>query len=325
MMALLQLVALATVGPGDGQQARRRLTAEPGALPGWTAPPSPASNAAPTAIPTTPTAVPAAPAAVVTPPQPPAQVPAAKGNSARTTAPVVADDPAGLARQLASAEAAVADPATPPGELAAMAHLQQLIYRKLVARPEWKPDVMAAIPAPFVASAEANFTAAAKLRSMIKRPKEKLPPWRIVAPAPPEELLGYYLQAEKASGVPWQYLAAIHLVETRMGRIRGTSSAGAQGPMQFMPATWAAYGKGDVNSNRDAISAAARYLRHNGAPAEMRKALWNYNHDYRYVDAVTLHAERMKADRRAFFGYYHWQVYYFTATGDIWLPEGYGS
>ena len=74
-----------------------------------------------------------------------------------------------------------------------------------------------------------------------------------------------------------------------------------------------------------AVGAAARYLRRNGAPTDMRGALWNYNHDYRYVDAVTLHAERMKADERAFYGYHQWQVYYFTATGDVWLPEGYGS
>ena len=43
-------------------------------------------------------------------------------------------------------------------------------------------------------------------------------------------------------GIDWTYLASIHLVETRMGRIRGTSVAGAQGPMQFIPATWASYG-----------------------------------------------------------------------------------
>jgi hypothetical protein len=33
----------------------------------------------------------------------------------------------------------------------------------------------------------------------------------------------------------------------------------------------------------------------------------------------------MKADARAFYGYHHWQVYYFTASGDVWLPEGYGA
>jgi len=51
--------------------------------------------------------------------------------------------------------------------------------------------------------------------------------WRIVDPAPLEDLTRYYRDAEAEFGVPWAYLAAIHLVETRMGRIRGVSVAGA--------------------------------------------------------------------------------------------------
>ena len=75
-----------------------------------------------------------------------------------------------------------------------------------------------------------------------------------------------------------------------MGRIRGDSSAGAQGPMQFIPSTWAAYGEGDVNSYRDSILAAGRYLRAAGAPGNMPKAVFAYNHDTRYVAAVTGYA-----------------------------------
>ena len=67
-------------------------------------------------------------------------------------------------------------------------------------------------------------------------------------------------------------LAGIHLVETRMGRLRGTSPAGAKGPMQFIPETWARFGQGDIESNRDAIRAAARHLVAHGAPDRMRKA-----------------------------------------------------
>jgi hypothetical protein len=174
--------------------------------------------------------------------------------------------------------------------------------------------------------AEANVTAGAKLRSMIKSPKTELPAWRIVEPAPAAELLGYYKAAEADVGIPWYYLASIHLVETRMGRIRGDSEAGAQGPMQFMPATWRQYGNGgDINSNKDAIAAAARLLKRNGGPADMRNALFNYNHDNRYVDAVLAYGDRMAADERAYYGYHGWQVYYVTTNGDVWLAVGYDA
>jgi membrane-bound lytic murein transglycosylase B len=118
-------------------------------------------------------------------------------------------------------------------------------------------------------------------------------------------------------------LAAIHLVETRMGRIRGDSTAGARGPMQFLPSTWAAYGNGgDIESNHDAIFTAARYLQANGAPADMAKAIWNYNHSDRYVQAVTRYAQRMLADPAAYAAYWHWDVYYRLASGDVLLPVG---
>ena len=119
--------------------------------------------------------------------------------------------------------------------------------------------------------------------------------------------------------MPWEYLAAIHLVETRMGRIKGDSIAGAQGPMQFIPTTWAIYGRGgDITSNRDAIHAAARYLRATGAPADMARALRAYNNSARYVRAVTAYAQQIQADERAYLGYHAWQVYY----GDRLLPPG---
>lgn len=240
--------------------------------------------------------------------------------------PVAAADAAGLAGQIRRAEAAIADPSTETTELARQSHLQQVAYRALVNDPGRKDATLALLTPELRAIASANIDAGAKLRAMIKQPKTTLPPWHIVAPAPGPELLGYYKQAEADLGVPWYDLAAIHLVETRMGRIRGNSEADAQGPMQFLPATWAQYGNGgDINSNKDAIAAAARYLKRNGAPGDMRKAVWNYNHDYRYVEAVLAYGQRMKADERAFYGYHGWQVYYVTTAGDAWLPEGYAA
>jgi hypothetical protein len=238
--------------------------------------------------------------------------------------PVASTTDEGLAEQIRTSEAAIADPATPPAELAKQAHIQQVAYRALVNQPQRKGAVLALLSSDLQAIAENNVSAGGKLRAMIKEPKTSLPPWRIVQPAPAEELLGYYKAAEADTGVPWYHLAAINLVETRMGRIRGNSDAGAQGPMQFMPATWQQYGNGgDINSNKDAIAAAARLLKRNGAPGDMRNAVYNYNHDFRYVEAVLAYGDRMKADERAFYGYHGWQVYYVTTNGDIWLPEGY--
>ena len=234
-------------------------------------------------------------------------------------------DPGSVASALAASEGAIRDPAVPVGGLEAHGRAQQVAYRQLAVHPEWLDQVLAKVPAPFHESVRVNLGAGSELRALTK-PRTELPPWRIVAPAPAEELLGYYRAAEAATGVPWNYLASIHLVETRMGRIRGTSTAGAQGPMQFLPSTWTQYGAGgDINSNRDAILAAGRLLARNGAPADMGRALFSYNRSQRYVNAVTAYASRMAADERAYFGYYHWQVYYRMTDGDRLLPVGYGG
>ena len=62
-----------------------------------------------------------------------------------------------------------------------------------------------------------------------------------------------------------QVLAAVNLVETNFNRNRAVSTAGAQGPMQFLPSTWRAYGMGgDIRDPHDAILGAANYLRASG-------------------------------------------------------------
>jgi membrane-bound lytic murein transglycosylase B len=246
----------------------------------------------------------------------------AAGARAAPAPPVAASTPDALAAQLAGVETAIRDPATPASALPRLGHTEQVVYRALVVHPEWRDDVVSRLPAPLQPVAAANIEAGDDLQALESSEPRALPAWHIVAPPPADQLLAEYKGAEEATGVPWQYLAAIHLVETRMGRIRGDSSAGAQGPMQFIPSTWAAYGAGgDINSVHDAVLAAARLLRANGAPADMANALYHYNPSNHYVRAVTDYAEQMKANERAYLGYYEWQVYYF----DTWLPEGWGG
>jgi len=202
--------------------------------------------------------------------------------------------------------------------------LQQAAYRKLVANPEYRPVALAKAPPSLKPVMQANIAAGEELRALSK-PVDRLPAWKIVQPPPPEELRRYYAEAEARFAIPWAYLASIHLVETRMGRIRGTSPAGAQGPMQFIPGTWARYGEGDINDPRDAIFAAARYLKASGAPAAMDRALYAYNPSQRYVNAIKAYAKQMLDDERTYSAFYHWQVYVRTKSGDVLLEIGYGQ
>lgn len=271
---------------------------------------SPASSSVPTAT-----------APNLEPTPEPTPVPTPEPTTAQEP-PQPADSPAALAARVVAAESVIRSDAADDAALAEAGRLQQAAYRELAARPEWRQAVLDAVPAQLRGVVVAHTDAISDLLKLT-RPQQKLPSWRIVSPPPPAELLGYYREAEAEFGVGWEYLASIHLVESRMGRIRGTSPAGAQGPMQFMPGTWEAYGEGDINDPRDAVMAAGRYLSASGAPGDMRRALFAYNRSEAYVRAITVHAEQMRADPRTYRGYWHWQVYYRTVGGDKLLPVGY--
>ena len=121
----------------------------------------------------------------------------------------------------------------------------------------------------------------------------------ISVPGIPPAYFALYVQAAKKYKLDWAILAAIGKVETDHGRIQdgcATSSAGARGPMQFMPGTWAGYGNGgDICDPRDAIPAAARYLKASGAPKDYRRAIFAYNHAGWYVDKVLAQARKYRA------------------------------
>jgi membrane-bound lytic murein transglycosylase B len=287
------------------------------AVPSPTAPAAtaaPSGSTVPTA-PTTPTTTTAGP--------PAGAAGAAAPNGRR--APRAASDPAGLARQIETTERALRDPATPAAQLPDLGHLNQVAYRRLSYQPDWQATVLAALPADLRPIAQANVDARNELLAMRKAPPENVPVWEIVSPEPADKLLSHYREAQAATGVPWQYLAAINLVESGLGRVRGLSVAGARGPMQFLPSTWAerGIGAGDIDDPHDAIRAAARYLVRRGAPGDMVKALRGYNNHANYGRAVTAYARLLEQDEHAFNVFYNWEIYYLSASGDLWLPVGY--
>jgi cell wall-associated NlpC family hydrolase len=146
----------------------------------------------------------------------------------------------------------------------------------------------------------------------------------------PADFLALYQQAAARFGIDWAILAAIGKIECDHGRSKaagcnppGTlNDKGATGPMQFLGSTWragtpsmtvpavgppttstaqgyATDGDGDRLANvwdpADAIAAAARLLAANGAPADYRQALFAYNPDTAYVDAVLAQANEYRS------------------------------
>jgi membrane-bound lytic murein transglycosylase B len=104
-----------------------------------------------------------------------------------------------------------------------------------------------------------------------------------------------YAAAGQATGTPWPILAAVHKAETgQSGSTGRSSSAGAIGPMQFLPATFRAFrldgdgdGRADITNVADAVYSAGHYLASNGAAnGHVEAALLRYNHSSVYAQTV---------------------------------------
>jgi len=97
-------------------------------------------------------------------------------------------------------------------------------------------------------------------------------------------------------GLSWTVLAAIAQIESGDGANMGPSSAGAEGPMQFLPSTWATWGTvgfgqtgaPNIWNAYDAVPSAARLLcaSDGGNPATLAGAIFAYNHATWYVNEV---------------------------------------
>ncbi|HEX5800184.1 MAG TPA: transglycosylase SLT domain-containing protein [Gaiellaceae bacterium] len=195
-------------------------------------------------------------------------------------------------------------------------HQQRLYLALGLAAPRLGDRVVGRLPRELRANARDVLAARRALVRLTPPTTLPLSAFRTGPAEPADRLLRYYREAQRRFAVRWEVLAAVNFVETAFGKVRSRSTAGAQGPMQFLPATWRAYGLGgNIDDPRDAILGAANYLRASGAPGDLRRALYAYNHSWLYVDAVLAYARVMRRDVRAFHGFHAWQVFVRTPTG----------
>jgi Transglycosylase SLT domain len=138
---------------------------------------------------------------------------------------------------------------------------------------------------------------------------QQLPVARVTSGQQPSSYLQLFMAsaADYCPGLSWTVLAAIGQIESADGTNNGPSTAGALGPMQFLPSTWALWGidafgqtgPPDVMNPYDAVPSAARLLCADGATdgtAGLRAAIFDYNHAEWYVNEVLALAAEYAAD-----------------------------
>ncbi len=208
--------------------------------------------------------------------------------------------------------------ARPPMDVTLYALYQQRIVILLTEKPTLSRKVLARLPATDKRPLKSELAVRRELRQLsTPRP---LSAFRTGPAAPATELLGYYRAAQQRFGVAWNVLAAVNFIETAFNKLRNASTAGARGPMQFLPSTWRRYGLGgNVHDPHDAILGAANYLRASGAPRNYRRALYHYNPSGVYVDTVLSYASMIRSDLHAFYALYSRQVFVRTPRGLVRL------
>jgi membrane-bound lytic murein transglycosylase B len=203
-----------------------------------------------------------------------------------------------------------------PRDLVLYALYQQRLYRLLARDTKLAAATSPALP-PRLRATTRDLLAAHRELYRLTPPLPSRARIKVGAAAPASTLLVYYREAQRRFQVPWDVLASVNFVESKFGKLRNASASGAQGPMQFMPATWAHYGLGgNVHDAHDAILGAANYLHAAGAPRNMRRALRAYNPSSSYVDAVLRYARTLRGDRPMFYELYNWQVFLKTPGGE---------
>jgi len=129
----------------------------------------------------------------------------------------------------------------------------------------------------------------------------------------PQELLSVFEKAGEKYDIPWTVLAAIAYRESSfnpyaVGPYLSEFNTSAEGMMQFLPSTFQEFavdgdndGVKSIFDPADAIYTAANYLSYNykhylsqgmNNDDALRKAIWNYNHAWWYVDQVMSIADK---------------------------------
>jgi hypothetical protein len=250
----------------------------------------------------------------------------------------IADERVALVRDLIRTESALedaiagwlehGDPRTwpPPDPVVYWALHQQRIYQVLARDADLRRGVVRDLPDDLAERVHRIALAGARLAGGGSEPPSRTPRLDVADPPPADVMRAHLEEAEARFGVDWELLAAVAFIETRFGRVVSASWAGAQGPMQFLPATWEAYGLGgNVHDPRDAVLGAANYLSASGAPRHERRALLRYNPVDRYADAVSLYAEQMRRDPTSYYAFYNWQVYVRTRADRTMRLTGPGT
>ena len=250
-----------------------------------------------------------APVGLAPPPVPDAPLPRAPVAVAEVLSSTSADLREAIARWAPKS-------APPPSDVVRYALFQQRLYR-LLARDTKLAHGSLPLLAPPLRAKSRDLLVAQRELYRLTPPLPGRARIKVGASPPAAALLSYYREAQRRFRVQWSVLAAVNFVESKFGKLRNASAAGAQGPMQFIPATWKRYGLGgNVHDPHDAVLGAASYLRASGAPRNLRRALRAYNPSPLYVDAVLRYARRLQADRTLFYELYSWQVFLKTPRGD---------
>ena len=189
--------------------------------------------------------------------------------------------------------------------------------------PDWSNAARPRIPAELLDTLDRNVDARRALNA-ITPARTTLPAWRIVPPAPADQLLGFSSPSRGGNRCHVELSGRDQSCRNASGKHRRRQHRGRAGTHAVPARHVRRYGQGgDIHSPHDSIIAAGRYLAANNFVNDRDHAIYRYNHASDYVRAVNQYAALIGGDPAAFAGYYRWDVYCRTTAGDVLLPIGY--